>query len=467
MILPLGAFSLFAGGLVLLSAGFFTMLEPLFGTGAFDEGGHLFTHFLATSSPMEDALSSSWAHLQDRYQSLADAPPTSGPLAATAAHIDASARHLQRSLTEQLEDAGADALDDAIRALPHCPTRHAWMSADSFSSQWVTAWPSPDHAISTAEFGEVLATYLGLPSPALRSLVGLSIPDGPTQHRVCDAYGLQLASAHLPGRGWDDHHDAILRTIHRDVIRCGIRGDLEPRSLFAATLPAAAIRRVGARRLGIIPDLRLHGVPFPDRHHSGRTHGFLFDLKTIHDGTAPYQSAAARDERSAAVAARARYVPTEYEAAARRLDQHHHGVSADDVAAGRVAAGPVLSLLRSYPECVGLVFGAFGEASPSVHTLLTTAATAGAEGAWQQMGSRTEAEARAFLTGRLRRSWGVAAVRAAAHLRVSRLAFVGMPAAVVRGLRRATRAPYRGPVSPRVYREGLRPDLGARRVVRG
>ena len=71
------------------------------------------------------------------------------------------------------------------------------------------------------------------------------------------------------------------------------------------------------------------------------------------------------------------------------------------------------------------------------------------------------------LTGRLRRSWGVAAVRAAAHLRVSRLPFVGMPAAVVRGLRRATRAPYRGPVSPRVYREGLRPDLGARRVVRG
>ena len=83
------------------------------------------------------------------------------------------------------------------------------------------------------------------------------------------------------------------------------------------------------------------------------------------------------------------------------------------------------------------------------------------------MGSRTEAEARSFLAGRLRRSWGIAAVRAAAHLRISRLSFVGMPAAVVQGLRRAARAPWRGPVDPRVFGQGLRPDLGARRVVRG
>ena len=52
-------------------------------------------------------------------------------------------------------------------------------------------------------------------------------------------------------------------------------------TLFASTLPAAAIRRVGPRRLGIIPDLRLRDVPFPDRHHSGRTHGFLFDFVVV------------------------------------------------------------------------------------------------------------------------------------------------------------------------------------------
>ena len=81
---------------------------------------------------------------------------------------------------------------------------------------------------------------------------------------------------------------------------CEVEGDLEPRDLFASALPAAAIRRVGPRRLGIIPDLRLRDVPFPDRHHSGRTHGFLFDLKTVHDGTDHYLSAEARRTASCA-----------------------------------------------------------------------------------------------------------------------------------------------------------------------
>jgi hypothetical protein len=83
------------------------------------------------------------------------------------------------------------------------------------------------------------------------------------------------------------------------------------------------------------------------------------------------------------------------------------------------------------------------------------------------MGSRTEVEARAYLTAMLRRSWGVTAVRAAAHLRISRLPFVGMPTGVVQGLRRAARSPYRSPLHPRMYGQGVRPDLGARRAGRG
>ena len=394
--------------------------------------------------------------------------PTTGPLASTAIELDPTGGRLQRRLTEQLEDAAERALDTSIRAMPlRAQLRRAWLSCDVFSTQFVTAWPSHEHAISDVEFSEAVATYLGLPSPALIPLAGMRIPDGPTQHRICDQFGIQLACAHLPGRGWDDHHDSILRVLYRDITHCGVRGDLEPRDLFASALPAAAIRRVGARRLGIIPDLRLRDVPFPDRHHSGRTHGFLFDLKTVHDGTAHYQSAEAQHTRAAAVASRARAVPTAYEALARDLDERCHGVRGDAVRAGVVGAGPVLRLLRSYPECVGLVFGANGEASPSVHELCAHVAKVGSEQGWRRMGARSAAEAYGFLVGRLRRSWGVAAVRAAAHLRVSRLSFVGMPTRVVQGLRRAARAPYRGPVNPRVFGAGLRPDVGARRFGRG
>ena len=125
--------------------------------------------------------------------------------------------------------------------------------------------------------------------------------------------------------------------------------------------------------------------------------------------------------RAAAVASRARAVPTAYEALARDLDERCHGVRGDAVRAGVVGAGPVLRLLRSYPECVGLVFGAFGEASPSVHELCAHVAKVGSEQGWRRMGARSAAEAYGFLVGRLRRSWGVAVVRAAAHLRACRV----------------------------------------------
>ena len=80
------------------------------------------------------------------------------------------------------------------------------------------------------------------------------------------------------------------------------------------------------------------------------------------------------------------------------------------------------------------------------------------------MGARSQTEARAFLVAHLRRSWGVSSVRTAAHLRISRLPFVGMSARVYAGMRRTGRAPYRGPAAPRVFAAGLRPDAGPRRA---
>ena len=65
------------------------------------------------------------------------------------------------------------------------------------------------------------------------------------------------------------------------------------------------------------------------------------------EATAWYQRADVRTVRCAAVAARERAVPVEYEALARDLDQRYHHVPSDAVRAGRVGAGPVLRLLRS------------------------------------------------------------------------------------------------------------------------
>ena len=61
---------------------------------------------------------------------------------------------------------------------------------------------------------------------------------------------------------------------------------------------------------------------------------------------------------------RARKLPGEYESRARRLDFRFHGVGEEDA-----RGGPVLAALRAWPDVVGLVFGAFGEASQCVEEI--------------------------------------------------------------------------------------------------
>ena len=149
-------------------------------------------------------------------------------------------------------------------------------------------------------------------------------------------------------------------------------------------------------------------------------------------------------------------IPALYERLARNQDQKHHQVNAEDVRLGRRGPGPVLTLLRTYPSAVGLSFGSYGEGSRTVHTLLDSAATAGAAHSWRSMGARSQSEAYGFLVGRLRRTWGVAAVRAAARLRVSRSCYVGMDWHVARDLRRGD---PRAPVDPAAYMAGLDPAV--------
>ena len=182
------------------------MLEPLFGAGAFDQHGHRLSRFLDGPSPTAARYDDLWYHISQAYGHHMGAPPTDGSLASARGQLGADgSQKLQHRLTVQLEDAAYHSLDDQLRSLPHCQIRHAWLQLDALSQQWVTSWPSVEHAIAPVEFSEVMATYLGVESPLVRGRVGEHIPDGPTSHRVCDAYGIQLALATLPGRSFDDH----------------------------------------------------------------------------------------------------------------------------------------------------------------------------------------------------------------------------------------------------------------------
>ena len=112
------------------------------------------------------------------------------------------------------------------------------------------------------------------------------------------------------------------------------------------------------------------------------------DFKILHLGVAQYASREAQEQRAPVVAIRARADHTDYQRMGRERDQRHHRVQAAAVVAGHTAPGPVLSLLRSYGLVRGLVFGAYAEASPDVHALLSHTASLEARRSWEEMGAR-------------------------------------------------------------------------------
>ena len=99
----------------------------------------------------------------------------------------------------QREALRFQALDVAARALVADDVqRHAWIHLDSFSTAWVTCWPSSEHYMSNAEFGEVATRYLGLPSPARECFSGSPIAGSRT---TLDRFGFRLSALPLQGDG--------------------------------------------------------------------------------------------------------------------------------------------------------------------------------------------------------------------------------------------------------------------------
>ena len=77
----------------------------------------------------------------------------------------------------------------------------------------------------------------------------------------------------------------------------------------------------------------------------------------------------------------------------------------------------VLSLLAIYGRIRALAFGAFGEASDDVHTLVDTRAGGRASRDWARMRCQDQNEAKAVLAHTLYRSWGFPATLRCRRLR--------------------------------------------------
>ena len=449
--------------------GFFPMLSPLFGVGAFDTPYPLslrFTQFLTMVGnrpllPSAESLASSWRVMQQEVAGSG----VSGPLDVSVggAGSGRTADGLQRQLTQQREQVWRNQLHSRIMQLPHGDTRReAWLACDAFSSAWVYSWPSQREYMTSAEFSEVLTTYLGRESVAVRGLAGRSIPCGRGRDRVCDAYGIQLGLATLAGGAHTECHDAIASHIFGETLHAGVRGSTTPFHLFSAVLPPQLLARDDpdrdGQRPGIVPDaelvLRLHeartarcttahlryrGTTVQRGPRMGTTERTLWDAKTVHRGGTHYMSARARDDgQSGAVASRAHQVHGDYVRRARHLDAR-----ADVQVFNQGRTDAVSTVLAGFGTVRAAVWGAYGEASDDVHQLCEATVDAEAERTWRQLGARSCAEARSYLMSRTRRSWGITAVREMARHRLARVCFVGarrLPrAAQAVGMRHAPR----------------------------
>ena len=291
---------------------------------------------------------------------------------------------------------------------------------------------------------------------------------------MCDAFGVQLGLATLPGRGHTDCHEECAEVVF-GVMGAAAMVVREPRHLFASVVPPVMLLGPG-RPLGVVPDARA-SLPLPRdvvgaRRPSGQEprrspavhREWVFDVKTIHGGGGAYLTARARDEQSGGVVERAHHVASDYLSHARRIDARlHGGASAAAARAGRAAPPPstaVADRLRVLGPVRPLVFGQYGEASPDVHAVIAAAAAVAARDGWARMGARTEAEARGFFAHIYRRRVGVGAVRAFARHRLGRVSMVGAPSAMIRAPARALQPAVRSPMEFYAYQAYAPPQWG-------
>ena len=150
----------------------------------------------------------------------------------------------------------------------------------------------------------------------------------------------------------------------------------------------------------------------------------LAELKVISSCPTRYLRAPRSTEK--AVKKRADLLPGEYLSSAKKIDEEFGGVPEGVV-------GPVARKLTSFPRLRGWVFGAWSEASPDIHSLISELVVsrikheeelAGNRGRGRRRGM-SEKAAKASLTGQVRRTLSLTVVKSQARLLLDRVEVLG------------------------------------------
>ena len=143
---------------------------------------------------------------------------------------------------------------------------------DKVSSAWVAALPGPSSYIPSPAFAETMCSYMCVPSPACRELLGQQIGG-----QVVDLWGDKVQSINLPGDHFRTKHDSIKMKLYNLALECRVPVTCKVFGCFSPCIPQQGLARIGRgrQRQSMVPDFKFNlSTPL------GQT-ASLAELKTI------------------------------------------------------------------------------------------------------------------------------------------------------------------------------------------
>ena len=315
----------------------------------------------------------------------------------------------RRKVVQQREEQRGAVMKEALARNPDQRQQQVlcWNNRDKLATAWLQSLPGP-HGMSSLVFTEALARALCLPSPACKERIGMKIGKS-----VVDAYGDSVMSSVLPGDHWRTRHDQIKMVISSLCTWARVPVTTEVFGLFSHLIPAQALTRFerGRKRQGLVPDFRLE-LPTLE----GNTGLLLAELKLISCCKTWYSPSAGGNIK--ATEKRAAGLQADYRRKARDADKETRERTGDQ-------RGPVERRLEEFGDLIGLVFGAWGEASEGVHRLIQAMAEARMRYQSLQSGKPGSAAELGVIVGQIRRKLSLAAVKAQTECLLAKLHQVG------------------------------------------
>ena len=152
------------------------------------------------------------------------------------------------------------------------PRLSSWAEMCSIGRSFVSALPSRAYQPTGPEFREMVATYLGAPSP-LATALGVGRPVRSARRSqgslLLDPWGFALTAAFEPAGlsagSWRVHHDALAHLFYGDAMRAGVEGRVEPHGLSPTCFPPPLATSAGPAGRALCL------TPFSTDHASGRS----------------------------------------------------------------------------------------------------------------------------------------------------------------------------------------------------